>query len=236
MPLRPCSPQVAEGWSSITATLRVQGDYLSARSVGGIARVVMRYDAGHNFPFVYPRGVAGESAAQQANREAILTSTLDDWLPHYTLSGRHPSLGDRLTRCADVHAPTVFSGFGLTTVVSVAIDGDLDPSSTTAVTAPGDTVYASTGSLYVATTRWLDAEQYDDEADWERAWRERRTSVHRQRTVDSRRKGLGHRPAAEAPSRSSRPGQPHAPRERRSVGNGSIWRPRTGRARTRCSL
>lgn len=172
--------EVHDGRPSITATLRVQGDYLSARSVDGIARVVMRYDPQHSFPFVYPRGAAGESAAQQANRDAILNSTLDDWLPRYTLSGRHPSLGDRLTRCADVHAPTVFSGLGLTTVMSVAIDGDLDPSSSAAVTAPGDTVYASTDSLYVATTRWLDAAQYDgDDAAWERAWRDRRTSVHR---------------------------------------------------------
>ena len=172
--------EVRDGRPSVTATLRAQGDYLSARSVGGVARVVMRYDPQRNFPFVYPRSAAGEDAARRANRDAVLASTLDDWLPRYTLGGRHPSAGDRLTGCADVHAPTVFSGFGVTTVMSVAIDGDLDPSSSTAVTAPGDTVYASTDSLYVATTRWLDAAEYDgDDAAWERAWRDRRTSVHR---------------------------------------------------------
>lgn len=172
--------EVRDGQPSVVATLRAQGDYLSARSVGGIARVVMRYDPQHNFPFVFPRNEAGEDAAQQANRDAILNSTLDDWIPRYTLGSRPPSQGDRLTRCADVHAPTVFSGFGLTTVMSVAIDGDLIPSSSTAVTAPGDTVYASTDSLYVTTTRWLDATQHDgDDAAWERAWRDLRTSVHR---------------------------------------------------------
>ena len=171
--------EVRDGQPFVAATLRAQGDYLSARSVGGIARVVMRYDPQRNFPFVYPRSEAGEHAAQRANRDAVLASTLDDWLPRYTLGGRHPSVGDRLTGCADVHAPTVFSGFGVTTVMSVAIDGDLDPSSSTAVTAPGDTVYASTDSLYVATTRWLDAAEYDGDAAWERAWRKRRTSVHR---------------------------------------------------------
>lgn len=176
--------EARDGRPSVTATLRAQGDYLSARSVGGIARVVMRYDPQHNFPFVFPQNEVGEDVAQQANRDAILNSTLDDWLPHYTLNDRHPSSGDRLTDCADVHAPSVFSGFGLTTVMSVAIDGDLVPSSSTAVTAPGDTVYASTGSLYVATTRWIDAEEYDDAA-WERAWRERRTSVHRFSLDDS---------------------------------------------------
>ena len=172
--------EVRDGRPSVTATLRAQGEYLSARSVGGIARVVMGHDPRRNFAFVYPRSEAGEDAAQRANRDAVLASTLDDWLPRYTLGDRHPSSGDRLTGCVDVHAPTVFSGFGVTTVMSVAIDGDLDPSSSTAVTAPGDTVYASTDSLYVATTRWLDAEQYDgDDAAWRRAWRDRRTSVHR---------------------------------------------------------
>ena len=45
--------------------------------------------------------------------------------------------------------------------------------------APGDTVYASLDSLYVATTRWVESEAFDDEAAWEDAWRQRRTSLHR---------------------------------------------------------
>ena len=81
--------------------------------------------------------------------------------------------------CSNVHAPSVFSGFGVTTVISVPISGDFDPSSSTAVTAPGDTVYASTGSLYTATTRWLEADTFDDDDEWQDAWRRRRTSIHR---------------------------------------------------------
>ena len=168
---------VSGGSPEIVETLYVQGSYISARSVGGTARVILRYDPQWNFPFVYPESEAGADAAREANRAAVLNSTLDDWLPHYALDAADSSTGPRLTSCDDVHAPSVFSGFGMTTVVP--IDGDFDPSESTAVMAPGDTVYASLDSLYVATTRWVESEAFDDEAAWEDAWRQRRTSLHR---------------------------------------------------------
>ncbi len=170
---------VSGGSPEIVETLNVQGSYISARSVGSTARVILRYDPQWNFPFVYPESEAGEDAAREANRAAVLNSTLDDWLPHYTAGATDSSTGPRLTGCNDVHAPSVFSGFGMTIVVSVPIDGDFDPSESTAVMAPGDTVYASLDSLYVATTRWVESEAFDDEAAWEDAWRQRRTSLHR---------------------------------------------------------
>ncbi|MYF43406.1 MAG: hypothetical protein F4216_08950 [Acidimicrobiaceae bacterium] len=168
----------------IIETLNVQGNYISARSVGGTARVIMRYDPQWNFPFVFPQNDSAEDVAEAANRAAVLNSTLDDWLPHYTFGSADSSTGSLMVPCDDVHAPSVFSGFGVTTVISVPISGDFDPSSSTAVMAPGDTVYASTGSLYVATTRWLDPDEFGGEEDWDEdawreTWQERRTSVHR---------------------------------------------------------
>ncbi len=170
------------GTPEIVATLNVQGNYVSARSVGGAARVILRYDPQWNFPFVYPQNEDAEGVAEIANRAAVLDSTLDDWLPHYTFGSADSSTGSLMVPCGDVHAPSVFSGFGVTTVISVPIGGDFDPSQSTAVMAPGDTVYASTESLYVATTRWIDSDEFDDDGtddDWREAWRQRRTSVHR---------------------------------------------------------
>ena len=168
----------------IVETLNVQGNYLSARSVGGTARVVMRYDPQWNFPFVFPQNESATDVAETANRAAVLNSTLDDWLPHYTFGSADSSTGSLIVPCDDVHAPSVFSGFGVTTVMSVPIGVDFDPSESTAVMAPGDTVYASTGSLYVATTRWIDSDEFGSDDDWDddgwrEAWQERRTSVHR---------------------------------------------------------
>ena len=163
----------------ITQTVNVQGNYVSARSVDGIARVIMRYDPQWSFPFVFPQNETAEDVAETANRAAVLNSTLDDWLPHYTVGSADSSTGSLMVPCGDVHAPSVFSGFGVTTVMSVPISGAFDPSSSTAVMAPGDTVYASTGSLYAATTRWVEADTFDDDDAWEEAWRRRRTSIHR---------------------------------------------------------
>jgi len=163
----------------ITQTVSVQGNYVSARSVDGIARVILRYDPQWSFPFVFPQNETAEDVAEAANRTAVLNSTLDDWLPHYTVGSADSSTGSLMVPCGDVHAPSVFSGFGVTTVMSVPIGGGFDPSSSTAVMAPGDTVYASTGSLYVATTRWVEADTFDDDDAWEEAWRQRRTSIHR---------------------------------------------------------
>ena len=39
------------------------GNYISARSVGGTARVILRYDPQWNFPFLYPESAAGEDVA-----------------------------------------------------------------------------------------------------------------------------------------------------------------------------
>ena len=170
---------VSGGTPRVIETLNVQGNYISARSVGGTARVIMRYDPQWNFPFVFPQNESATDVAETANRAAVLNSTLDDWLPHYTFGSADSSTGSLMVPCDDVHAPSVFSGFGVTTVISVPIGGDFDPSQSTAVMAPGDTVYASTGSLYVATTRWVDPDILDDEDQRQDAWLQRRTNIHR---------------------------------------------------------
>ncbi len=163
----------------IIQTIRVQGSYVSARSVNGTARVVLQYDPSWNFPFVSPQTEAAYDQAEMVNREAVLNSSLDDWLPHYTTGAADSSTGTLLTPCPNVHAPSTFSGFGITTVISLPIGDDFDPALTTGVLASGDTVYASTESLYVTTTRWLFSGDFDDDDDWEQALRERRTSIHR---------------------------------------------------------
>ena len=111
----------------------------------------------------------------------MLASTLDDWLPGYvaTTEGGAASEG-LLPPCEQVHAPTVFSGFGVTTVLSVPVAGGIDPAAATAVLAPGDTVYASPESLYVSTTAWVDpSADAESGIDWDRLRSELRTNIHR---------------------------------------------------------
>ena len=162
------------GTPEIVETLRVEGDYVSARSVGGTARVILRHNPEQRFPFVYPQSEAGEQTAEKANRAAVLDSTLDDWLPRYVSDNTGSANGQPLTDgdgqqligCENVHAPSVFSGFGVAVVMSVPIGGDFNPAAgSSAIMAPGDTVYASAESLYLATTVWQDAEHDQAETD-----------------------------------------------------------------------
>ena len=40
-------------------------------------------------------------------------------------------------------------------------------------------MYASTESLYVSTTTWVDSGVFEDEQQWENAWNARRVNIHR---------------------------------------------------------
>jgi len=147
----------------IIETLSAEGDYVSARAVDGTARIVVRSNPQYNFPFVYPQNESGEERAEESNRDALLDSELTDWLPSYTLLDANGSeTGDGLlVPCEQVHAPTEFAGFGVLSVLTIDVDGDIKPGNTSSVLAPGEVVYASTDSVYVATTTWFDLDTLD---------------------------------------------------------------------------
>lgn len=169
---------VRGGEPEVVETIRVEGSYVSARSMAGVARVILRSQPQEDFPFVYPPSPDSEAAAQEANRTAVLASSLEDWLPTYshTDSGGATTEG-LLPSCERMHAPTVFSGFGVTTVLSVPVAGDINPATATSVLAPGEVVYASTESLYVSTATWIDSSWSD--IDWNEFRAEFRTNIHR---------------------------------------------------------
>ncbi|MDH3753885.1 MAG: beta-propeller domain-containing protein [Acidimicrobiia bacterium] len=167
------------GQPEVVEQLDMQGRYLSARAVDGTARIVVTSTPAQ-LPFVYPQSPAGEERAEQTNREIVAESTVDDWVPIYetsTADGRVTGSG-QLVECTDIHRPEAFAGFQVLSVVGLDLDGDVTPLDTTAVLASGETVYASTESIFVATTRWpeivaLDAELSPDFED------QYTTSVHK---------------------------------------------------------
>ena len=172
---------VPAGVPEIVETIRVPGDYVSARSIGGTARVILRSQPSGDFPFVYPGGPGSEPIAEEANSALLLDSTLEDWLPGYSItSAERTTTEGLLPPCEQVHAPTVFSGFGVTTVLSVPVGGAIDPAAATSVLAPGETVYASLQSLYVSTTTWIDPSAVEaGDIDWDEVRAEFRTNIHR---------------------------------------------------------
>ena len=142
---------------TIVGSVTVDGDYVDARMVDGVVRAVVRSSPAQ-LGFVYPSGNSQSAIdrAAAANRQVITQSTISDWLPTMTVEadGREGTTTPAVD-CAAVDHPTTFGGFGVVTVVGLDLGaGAVDPLPSAAVVADAQTVYASTTSLYLATTRW----------------------------------------------------------------------------------
>jgi hypothetical protein len=126
--------------------LTVDGAYVDARQVGTTARIVVKSTPRR------PQGTSGTAA------ERIRTSTIDDWLPRFTLSAPGRNESGPLTDCARVSRPLTDPGepghTGTTTVSVLSFDltRELGRGDPVTVAADVDTVYASSANLYLATT------------------------------------------------------------------------------------
>lgn len=138
----------------IGATVEIEGSYLSAREVDGSIRIVTTSGLG-NFDFLFPSNQGAEDAAERANREIIEQSTIEQWIPTFRQSsdGEVVSEGQAFD-CTDMYIPTEFSGFGALTILTVDIDDGLSINDSLGVLSDGQTVYASTDRLTVASNRY----------------------------------------------------------------------------------
>ena len=131
----PAAPEVVESRT-------FEGDYVSARMTGTLARVVLRSSPS----FGQPEPGASEEDLQTWFEDAVAEAPLDTWLPSDD--------GGQVVGCDAVARPEEPAGVGLTTVVTIDVAGSLEPLDATAVVADAETVYASAERLYVATTDW----------------------------------------------------------------------------------
>ena len=166
----------------VLGNLYIRGDYVSARLVDNASRVVLQsYPSGldtkdpYQFmdeffsqdpPPPYPDTEEGWDAlwtmmvekAKTHNKAAIDASTVDNWLPHYVfedLSQGAPAYSTGLLYdCVDAMHPGVYSGLGVTSVLSIDLEQGLSPDGGVGVFAEGSIVYASRDNLYVATQPW----------------------------------------------------------------------------------
>lgn len=150
---------------TVRQTLYVDGRYLSARMVGDTARFVFT-SSPVGLDFVVPAGggLRGESRAADVNREVIEESTIDNWLPYFILEDGNGDVAAEgtLLGCDSAFTPGEFSGFGMTTLLTVDLGEGIDPSRGVGILSDGETVYASTESLYIATQRWTDWNQLQE--------------------------------------------------------------------------
>jgi uncharacterized secreted protein with C-terminal beta-propeller domain len=159
----------------IVATMRIQGQYLSARRVGDTVRLALTSPPAQ-LEWLYPSSPAGEDRAERANRELIDETTVEDWVPEYELTTADGSERGALLDCDSLHHPADFSGFDVVSVLSFDLDNGLDKGQGAGVLASGQTVYASTDRFYIATTQWAGEEIVDgDFVEWNETYT---TDIH----------------------------------------------------------
>lgn len=142
----------------ILNTVRVDGQFVSARMVDGQARVVTSSSPAR-LPFVNPSSstAAAEQAAENANRRIVEESKVEDWLPSIHIGNGNDPITKPLLDCGKVSRPKTFSGFGMLSVLSVDVNAnEVNPADAVGVMADGQTVYASKTNLYVTTPAYVD--------------------------------------------------------------------------------
>ncbi len=135
-------------------TIEFTGRYLSAREADGSVRVVIAAGMG-NFAWLYPSNPDAEDAATEANKDLLRRSTIDDWLPAYRVVENGDSVDSGLLfDCDRTHLPMEFAGFGSIGILTVDANAGFALTDSLGVITDGQTVYASTDRLTVATPRY----------------------------------------------------------------------------------
>lgn len=139
----------------IARTLDVDGSYVSARLTGGTARVVLNTPP--ELPVTSgsssPGSAGGTAPAKAAAAGPGLRAFLPETVLRSRISGR--TFTRPLVGCTQVRHAVPFSGLDLLTVLSIDLDHGLFNVDRDAVMAGAQVVYASTGSLYVASQRYV---------------------------------------------------------------------------------
>ena len=135
----------------------LEGSVVATRSVDGVARLVITTSFDQRLPFVQPNQFGlDEDSALERNKAIISESTVEDWLPRSFEEDADGGFGpmSQVLPCETVAAPADFAGLGLTWIASIDVNGDGTPVGSAGIVSTGDTVYASTDNLYIATQNW----------------------------------------------------------------------------------
>lgn len=165
----------------IERTLFIDGVKVSARMVGDSVRLVLSsMPTGLQFTYPDTNGLKAERDATEHNKQVILDSTIDNWVPYFVIenaSGRVIDEGSLLD-CTKAHHPEAFSGLEMLSVVTIDIANDLNIDDAVGVLAAGDIVYASTDAMYIASAQWRNWEVFEED-DTLDAINEHTTDIHK---------------------------------------------------------
>lgn len=134
------------GAPKVTGSLRATGSYLAARLIGSTVRLVVRSGPSINLP-VY---AGSDAKSLAANRAAVRRAPLSAWLPQYSLT-QGAATTDYTVPCQQVSHPAAYTGASLLTIYTLDLTHLGAPPNPVSVAADGDTVYATSNSLYLAS-------------------------------------------------------------------------------------
>ena len=139
------------------ASLSIDGDVLDARLVGTQVRVATVSSPDVDAPspdFTRSGEISTKSKAEL--HAAIARTTVDDWVPTYTLrdgTGAPVSRG-RLVECRDLARPAIFSGLDTVAVSTFDLRSALESRQSVGVVAGGQQIYATDASTFISSAEW----------------------------------------------------------------------------------
>jgi hypothetical protein len=94
--------------------------------------------------------------ARAHNKQVLASATAENFLPQYLVDDGESVESGLLYGCENAMRPGDASGMDVLSVVTIQLDGGLQPAAGVGVFSSGETVYASKEGLYVATHPWFD--------------------------------------------------------------------------------
>jgi uncharacterized secreted protein with C-terminal beta-propeller domain len=137
------------GLPRVLGTFTPSGSYVDARLVGSTVRLVVRSQP----EIVVPQSSGRVDAKTQLARAraAVQRTPATAWLPEYQVRDAGGHTSSRTVACRDVSHPADYTGTSMLTVYSIDLNAGLADVSPVSLAADGDTVYATTTSLYIAS-------------------------------------------------------------------------------------
>ena len=168
----------------VLRTYTVDGSYVSARLHGRTVRIVVTSTP--RALEVPTFGPIADGAAAAAAKRKPLRARKAGWVPSATLRNRRTGRKRKraIVSCDDVRRTPRFTGVGMLTVLTVDLERGLPAVDADSVMTDADTVYASPGSVYVATN-----------GGWERD----DTSIHRFDIAGAERTATEYRASGQVP-------------------------------------
>jgi hypothetical protein len=137
------------GQPRVLGTFAPSGSYVDARPVGSTVRLVVRSQP----EILQPQSSGQVDATKQLARAraAVQRAPATAWLPEYQVRDADGHTSSRTVACREVSHPADYTGTSMLTIYSIDLNAGLADVSPVSLAADGDTVYATTTSLYLAS-------------------------------------------------------------------------------------